>query len=580
MGRFSIAPIVVTLLACAPDEHSSPRITMVRSALLSELGPFHLRIFPKSPSMRCDVTRGQLLVDGRRNLDALPGRNVQPAERCSPSWSTLAGTYGTASPVDQCIARQATVSIPPGTYMVLVHGQGTFRRPTGETRSGIRGSGCVEVTLGAGATRDVTLAMVEQVDDQARCGDGMLDSNETCDLGPRNGMPDSGCTAMCQTVERAVNLSPMGNQRRPVVSWIAGAPLVVAFDVSDVAEEDVLARYHDPNGAPLTEPAALLREVSIGGGPGQQLPPAVAPVLSLMGFVAAWETVNDRNILVQSFDNEPPRTTTPPRYVSIPVAAPGPARQVPAVAVSPSRVLVAWREGGGSTGSLRVATFALTQPLTAPTTPVTLAPNITDAPRAASAPDGSFVVVWVSSGDIFAQRVSPMGAAMGTATLVSPISAQVQDQPALAALGDGTFLVAWRDAAHDRTDNDGTTIRWARLGTDLQRMGNARTAPTTVTGDQSKPTVAVGTGINAPVLIAWEDGPTGHIRGRLLRPDGSEVFSRIGASTQDFQVSAGTGGTRRNPSAAAGGVSIPQFAVAWEGDDAMGSGVWMRLFPQ
>jgi hypothetical protein len=58
------------------------------------------------------------------------------------------------------------------------------------------------------------------------------------------------------------------------------------------------------------------------------------------------------------------------------------------------------------------------------------------------------------------------------------------------------------------------------------------------------------------------------------------VFSRVGGSTRDFAISAGAGSARRNPAAAAGGASVPQFAVAWEGDDGMGTGVRMRLFPQ
>lgn len=152
MGRRLFALSAASLLSCAVDDASFPTVTMTRSAILSELGPFHLRVFPKTGTTRCDVALGQVLVNNRRDLNALPGKNVQPAERCGASWSTLAAMYGTATPVDSCMERQTTVSVPAGTYVVLVHGQGTFRRPTGETRSGIRGSGCVEVTLGARVT--------------------------------------------------------------------------------------------------------------------------------------------------------------------------------------------------------------------------------------------------------------------------------------------------------------------------------------------------------------------------------------------------------------------------------------------
>ncbi len=577
--------------SCAPDAGTSvplPTMRLLGGALLSELGPFHVRIFPKVPSMRCDAALGQVLVNGRRDLNALPGRNVQPADRCGPSWASMQSMYGTASPVDECMrAQQVTVSVAPGSYIVLVHGQGQFRLPTGETRSGIRGSGCAEVTLAEGATSGITVAMLEQADDRARCGDGLLDSNETCDLGMgMNGADGSECSAQCQTVARVASnngaASAAGDRHHASASWASGAPLVVAFDVVSRSFTDVRARYFTAEGA-LPTGGALMADVALDDGTGVQQFPAVAPLATPAGFVGAWESGSStsRNVLAEAFENRAPPTSADPRYVSVPVAAAGMLRQQPSVAVAGTRALVAWREGDGATGSMRAVTYGVNLPLGNPSTPVLLASTALGSPRAVALRDGSFAVVWTASGDIFARRVTAMGALMGDVVQVNPISAQVQDQPAAAALDDGGMVVAWHDAA---PDDDGATVRWARLGANLQRVGDARVAPTTTAGEQSHPTVAVGTGSAAPVLIAWDDEATHQVRARLVRADGTPVFARGGGSTNDFQVSAGdASATRGEPSAAAGGVTVPQFAVAWEdADPSMPTrrAVMVRLFPQ
>jgi hypothetical protein len=162
------------------------------------------------------------------------------------------------------------------------------------------------------------------------------------------------------------------------------------------------------------------------------------------------------------------------------------------------------------------------------------------------------------------------------------VSAQIQDQPAAAALDDG-LVVAWRDDVNDASNSP--TIRWARVGANLQRVGDAREAPTTTAGNQLHPTVAVGTSAAPSILIAWEDESTRQIRGRLVRADGSAVFSRVGASTNDFQISDGDGAVLRNdPAAGAGGATLAQFAVAWEDTDASSMparrAIMTRLFPQ
>ncbi len=568
----------------------APTMRLLGGALLSELGPFHLRVFPRSASLRCDAARGVVLVDGARNLGALPGRAVQPAVRCGAGWSSVQAMFGTATPVDQCITSGAPIStsVPAGAYVVLVHGQGTFRTATGEMRSGIRGSGCAEVTLAAGATNSITVAMVEQADDQAVCGDGTLDSNETCDLGREmNGADGSGCSAQCQTVPRLASnnqaTNAAGDRHHAAVAWSEGTPLVVAFDVSSRSFTDVRARLWDADGATPTA-AALANDVALDDGAGVQQYVTVAPVASPSGFVGAWESGSSatRNVVAEAFENRAPPTAADPRYVSVPVAAAGTHRVQPSIAVAGARALAVWREGTDAAGPMRAVTYPVSLPLGAPTAAVQIAATGTGTPRAVALRDGSFAVVWSAAGDIFARRVSAMGALSGDAVQVSPVSAAVQDQPAAAALGDG-LVVAWHDEA---PDSDGSaTVRWATLGSNLTRMGDARVAPTTVAGEQRRPTVAVGAGDTPTVLLAWEDVATGHIRGRLARADGTAVFSRVNASTDDFQLSTGDNGAMRaEPSAASGGVTQRQFAIAWEDVDPTPGvsrrAVMVRLIPQ
>jgi cysteine-rich repeat protein len=588
----SFAAAAALVGSCAPAVETSvapPTMRLLGGALLSELGPFHVRIFAKTGATRCDAAMGQVLVNGRRDLAMLPGRNVQPADRCGAQWTTMQSMYGTASPVDECMrGQQLSSSFAAGTYIVLVHGQGDFRTATGETRSGIRGSGCAEVTLAAGASSSITLAMVEQVDDRAVCGDGRLDSNESCDLAAMNGAAGSGCSAQCQTVAQLasnnVTAAALGERRHAAVSWGAGAPLVVGFDVVATgarAFNDVRARYFTVDGAPGA--GALLSDVALDDGSGVQQNPSLTPATTVSGFVAAWESGTVRNVLSEAFggDRAPP-TTADPRYVSVPVAAAGTQRTLPSVAVAGGRAMVVWREGTDASATLFAATYPVALPLGAPSAPAQVATATVGAPRAVALRDGTFAVVYASAGDIFARRVTAMGAPAGDPSLVSPVSAQIQDQPAAAALDDG-LVVAWRDDVNDASNSP--TIRWARVGANLQRVGDAREAPTTTAGNQLHPTVAVGTSAAPSILIAWEDESTRQIRGRLVRADGSAVFSRVGASTNDFQISDGDGAVLRNdPAAGAGGATLAQFAVAWEDTDASSMparrAIMTRLFPQ
>jgi hypothetical protein len=161
------------------------------------------------------------------------------------------------------------------------------------------------------------------------------------------------------------------------------------------------------------------------------------------------------------------------------------------------------------------------------------------------------------------------------AVRVNANAAEVQDQPAVAALGSGEVVVAWRDAARDASDNDGTSIRWARLDAGLGRVGNVGVANSTTAGSQSTPAVVVSGGASPAVLIAWRDEATGLVRARLRTPEDGDVFARIGRGAGDFAVSDGRASGA--PAVTAGGADNARFAVAWVRE---GGPVMLRQFPR
>jgi len=541
-------------------------------------GSLHLRVFPKG-ALRCDAVSGQIRdeADGSA-LGSIPGRAVEPVLRCGAQWAANAARFGTASPVDECFNRAdgATVSVPdPGSYLVLVHGQGDIRLPDNTTRSGVLGAGCAEVTVAPGQQQSLTITLREQRP-AGVCGDGTLDFDESCDLGAENG--GATCSAQCQTVPQQASTRSDGEARSVAVVWGREQRLVVAWHVENTTTEDVRARYFTREGAPELMFGALLNDVNLGSGPGLQSSVRVAPYAGAVGrgFVGTWETDMPQNVALQAFDDNAPATTAPTV-----AAAPASGRNNgPAIAASTDRVVAVWRalDSGGRALGVRAAGTALAARLSAPgamATQQVFAGDVLSVAVAAR-PDGRFVAVWSSGGDIQARLLDGNGAPQGAAEVrVNANAAEVQDQPAVAALPNGEVVVAWRDAARDASDNEGASIRGAGLDANLARVGGVGVANTTTAGGQSVPALAVSGGSAPVVLVAWRDEATGLVRGRLRNPDDTDVFARLGRGAGDFAVSDGraAGGV----AATSGSVDNGRFAVAWVRE---GGPVMVRQFPR
>ncbi|MBI5512555.1 MAG: hypothetical protein HY909_02240 [Deltaproteobacteria bacterium] len=550
--------------SCGGPEAPALQLRMADPFLmLSDItGPLHLRVFPKG-GLTCETATGHVLQGGRRYLQGPEVDPVTPAQRCGPGFNATSGN--TASPVDQCIGRDgpSTVEIrQEGTFIVLVHGQGTLRFPDGMTTPGTVAAGCAEVPLVLGQTRSITIALHGQ-QPMGVCGNMRREFGETCDGEP-------GCE-QCQTPEVRVNTNAAGSQRNPSAVWGRDQRLVVAWERATVPE-DVFARYFTNEGLPETTPAALANEVLLASGPDYQNNVRLAPASA--GFVAAWETAASLNVAAQAFGSGAPMGDQ-----SV-VFGGGDGRQgSPDIAASAQRVVALWRDD--ALRAVRGASAPLASRLTAPDamSVFTLSSMNANNPRVVARPDGTFVAAWTQGGDVFSQRIDANGAPTGSPVMVHPASGDAQDQPALAALSDNTAVVAWHDTGRDMADGD-DSVRWVRLDMNGAPQGAPHVVASTTAGVQRDPAVAAAG--SPPVLFfAWADPGTGHIRGRLRTPEDREVLNSVNGLGADFQVSRSMGGAARSaPSVAAGGPTGETFAIAWEDDDGAERGISLRRIPR
>lgn len=152
--------------------------------------------------------------------------------------------------------------------------------------------------------------------------------------------------------------------------------------------------------------------------------------------------------------------------------------------------------------------------------------------------------------DIYGQRFSPSGLALGNPMRINKIPHGNQDQPVVAAVGQGRLVVAWQ------TKDDGISLRIvapsgqgiAGLGDDLQ-----------VTDSGVRPAIAVNDA--GQVMVVWEAccdaEDNSAIFGRLLLTQGQVNF--LGDA---FQISSHTYGNQQDPTVATD--ADGNFLVAWQ----------------
>jgi len=575
-----LASVGLLALSCGPTEVPAtmgfairvPQITLDR---LDD--QVHLRVVPKA-NLTCNTTTGQVMLNGVRAVDAIPGKLVNPVLRCDATmWTTQRAMYtvrgsAEAAPVDLCFSRATSsrVDVPAGTYIVLVEASGISVGAGGVMRHILLGSGCAEVTARSGQTQSTPITMVEQAE-VGVCGDLVVAPNESCD----EGMATDACDATCQFPERAANLASTLAPANPSIGWASGQRMIVGFDATD----DPYAHMFDPSGAPITSPAALAND-NVLSGVLRFEQHFVRFAASTAGYAAVWQSSArnldfDVKLGLSTYDAPPPalaEVMANPTSMTPGTMGTGRNCTHPVVATSATRTVVVFEDA--MPGTLRVASTGVAMPAVAPTADaplVTAGMGMANAssPQIAATASG-FVVAWsagtVGSRDVFAIRLDAMGTPTGMPITVNTQLGNDQDQPTIAAAGNDV-VIAWRDDSRaDAADNLGTTVRWRHFDAALTADGADRIAPSTVAGDQLSPAIALAP--NGVILIAWEDAPTGAIRGRLLRAaGGGQVVNRVAGNDGDFEVDAlaaepshGTG-PRHTPAAAYGGTGL--FAVVW-----------------
>ncbi len=190
----------------------------------------------------------------------------------------------------------------------------------------------------------------------------------------------------------------------------------------------------------------------------------------------------------------------------------------------------------------------------------------------ASAPDiatdaaGDFVATWESFEEdgsgwgVYAQQFTAAGEPKAAAFLVNQTTTGDQHAPAVAVTATGEFLIVWQASGQDG-DGYGVFGQW--FGSTGTPIGTEFQINTATLGDQIKPDVAIGTGVDGTfAVVSWQG----------LDSDDTGVFAKwltgIGDTTgsAEFMVNTDEIGSQLNP-AIAMAPDAHQFGVVWQGPD-------------
>lgn len=152
--------------------------------------------------------------------------------------------------------------------------------------------------------------------------------------------------------------------------------------------------------------------------------------------------------------------------------------------------------------------------------------------------------------------------ALGSETLVNPITAQSQINADIAVMDDGSSVAVWQS---NLEDGSGWGIYGQRLDAAGNRIGSKFLVNQVTVGDQVQPSVAIdGSG---KIVIAWTS--IGDIYARIFDPSGSPLSDEI--------LIENAAGTQANPVIAKD--TLGNFIVAWNGQGPGDfDGVFGRMF--
>ncbi len=332
---------------------------------------------------------------------------------------------------------------------------------------------------------------------------------------------------------------------------------------------------HDANGNPIgggasgtmsfnvvngssTDLAAFGNDISFGAASGTNAAPVLA-TLSNGSFAAAWQG-SDAAIWAQLHDASGNAIGAPFAVTSGSDAA---VESQPALgALGGGRVAVAYtlqQPDGGSQVAFRIVEA------NGSVGAQVVAGNMASMAAVAGLSDGSFMLGWVSGGQVHLQHESASGAPLGGEQVLSVLGSAYS--PSLAALSDGDYAVSWGEL------HDGNV--YAAIGSNL--------TPAAVTSDGAASNLLTAAPLphaaalaGGGYVVAW-DGYSND----TLRFSSSDIFFQLFDNSghalgtiQQANVDSGNGRFDAEVAATPDG----GFVVAWQGPDADGTGVFGRRF--
>jgi hypothetical protein len=191
------------------------------------------------------------------------------------------------------------------------------------------------------------------------------------------------------------------------------------------------------------------------------------------------------------------------------------------------------------------------------------------ADTVAMAGRGSFVVGWMDYGQVFSQRFSPSGRALGSEFKVPTDTTCQHRNPSIAMDDSGSFVVVWEsDVQYPCSygqDGSGSGIFGQRYDSAGTAQGGEFRVNSYTTGDQDGPSISMAA--SGQFVVVWHG----------LNQYGSgdyEIFgqrydSAGGAQGGEFQVNSATVGDQLHPSVSV--AASGEFVVVWTGN---ASGHW------
>jgi hypothetical protein len=575
MTRNAIAPLArastVTLLAfgACTASHDDVRVAVVPTLSAPRA------LLDRAASLSLSVHEGEVTCDpATGTFDGSTGREIAKREL---------GTTGCAASARFCgditIAKSAT----PRVFAAQA------KDPSGATVA----VGCAQATIEQDAV-PIAITMYRFLA-PAVCGDGMLQPTEQCEPGGT-----AICDDDCQSNELLLSIGSAQNGTQtggpndktdPFFVWPSGAGTQGRFfafftdrAVSGGGNLEVGLRVMGDDLSPLTSPPALAAG-SIFLPNGTTFPPPPAPRQQSLPQAA----FHRGKYYVAFQDDDTPGTqgldihlrsinTSGGALVAEqgaePIGINGPAgagepniQGAPALAAGTGeRLLVAWEDQGQ--GKIAGRTF---------TPPDTLG-NQNDISSGTGnreislAPTTSgWVAVWQGGTGIKLRAINADGTPQGTEQNVNDGGGNAE-RPRIASLGDGRFAVAW--SANGNVFVQRYDERGAKIAGDQAAPVN----DLAVEGVQSDVAIGATGAASGSYVVAWVDGPTGHVHARMLGGSAGFLFNPVNGQATAFQASRDDGRVRARPAVVSGGAG-PFVAIGWEDRTAPGAGIVARRFP-